>query len=61
MAERITLNVNEVAELIGLSPTTIYKKAKKGDIPHTRLGGTIIFHRGVIDAWLRGELKQAQA
>lgn len=64
MAEKIALNVNEAAELIGVSQTTIYKKVKTGEIPHTRVGSRIIFHRGLIEAWLRGELpelRQAKA
>jgi excisionase family DNA binding protein len=58
MAEKMALNVNETAELIGVSQTTIYKKVKTGEIPHARLGSRIIFHRGMIEAWLRGELPE---
>jgi excisionase family DNA binding protein len=57
MAEKIALNVNEAAELIGVSQTTIYKKVKTGEIPHKKVGSRIIFHRGLIEAWLRGELQ----
>lgn len=58
MAERVTeekiaLNVNEAAALIGVSPTTIYKMVENKEIPHTRVRSRIIFHRSVIDAWLR--------
>ncbi|PNQ78903.1 helix-turn-helix domain-containing protein [Paenibacillus sp. F4] len=52
---KITLTVNETAELIGVSPTTVYNMAREGQIPHVRVRARIIFHRDVIECWLRGE------
>lgn len=54
--EKITLEVKEVAELIGVSPATIYNMVAAGEIPFRRVRYRIIFHRGVIEAWLRGDL-----
>lgn len=51
--QKITLTVNEAAELIGVSTTTIYTMARLGEIPHVRVRGRILFHRDSIEAWLR--------
>lgn len=50
--ERITLTVNEVAELLGVSVTTIYVMAREKQIPHKKIRGRIIFHRETIENWL---------
>ncbi|MGN7169298.1 helix-turn-helix domain-containing protein [Paenibacillus cellulositrophicus] len=55
--QKITLTVVEAAELIGVSQTTIYTMARENQIPHARVRGRILFHREVIESWLRGELK----
>lgn len=52
--EKIALNVSEAAKLIGVSQTTIYKMVQKGEIPHTRVRSRIIFHKGIIEDWLKG-------
>lgn len=49
---KITLNVSEVAELIGVSVTTIYTMVRKNEIPHKRVRGRIVFHRETIEKWL---------
>lgn len=54
---KITLTVNETAELLGVSTTTIYTMAREGQIPHVRVRGRILFHRDTIEKWLRGELQ----
>ncbi|MEV2910183.1 helix-turn-helix domain-containing protein [Paenibacillus larvae] len=54
---KITLSVNEAAELLGLSNSTIYTMVREGQIPHLRVRGRILFHRDTIEKWLRGELK----
>lgn len=59
-ATKITLNVSEAAELIGVSPTTIYSMVRNKEIPHAKVRSRIIFHRDVIDKWLRGEEKPLQ-
>lgn len=56
---KITLTVNETAELLGVSTTTIYNMAREGQIPHVRVRARILFHRDVIEAWLRGEQQPA--
>lgn len=50
--KRITLTVNEVAELLGVSVTTIYVMVRNNEIPHKKLRGKITFHRETIEKWL---------
>lgn len=50
--EKITLTVNELAILLGVSSTTIYTMTRKGEIPYARLRGKIIFHKPTIENWL---------
>jgi excisionase family DNA binding protein len=52
--DKIALNVSEAAKLIGVSQTTIYKMVNNGEIPHARVRSRIIFHKGVVEDWLRG-------
>jgi excisionase family DNA binding protein len=61
MQEKIALNVKEAAQLIGVSPTTIYSMVEKKEIPHARVRSRIIFHRAVIESWLKGEAPAMQA
>ena len=42
------LNAHEVAELLGVSPKTVYEAARNNQIPHRRLGRRLIFERGVV-------------
>ncbi|MEK3788067.1 helix-turn-helix domain-containing protein [Paenibacillus sp. FSL K6-1230] len=58
--KKITLTVTEAAELIGVSQTTVYTMAREKQIPHTRVRGRILFHRDVIESWLRGELQETK-
>jgi excisionase family DNA binding protein len=51
---KVTLSVNEVAELIGVSTASIYTMAREGQIPHRKVRARILFHRDTIETWLRG-------
>lgn len=53
---RITLEVKEIARLIGVSQTTIYKMVSENQIPHVKVRGRILFHKETVEKWLRGEL-----
>lgn len=56
--EKITYSVNEVADLIGVSSTTIYTMVRLGEIPHKKVRGRILFHRGSIENWLSSEQEE---
>lgn len=57
---KITLTVNEVAEMLGTSTATIYSAVRKSEIPHFKVRGKILFNREVVEAWTKGEVKQVQ-
>lgn len=46
------MDVDGVAEYLGLAPSTIYDKVRDLEIPHTRLGNLIRFRKTDIDQWL---------
>ena len=50
---KLTLNVMEIAELLGVSVTTIYSMVRENQIPHKRVRNRILFHRETIELWLR--------
>lgn len=52
--QKVTLTVNETAKWIGVSATTIYSMARENQIPCVRVCGRILFHRDVLEKWLRG-------
>ncbi|MGG2057365.1 helix-turn-helix domain-containing protein [Lysinibacillus pakistanensis] len=56
--EVITLSVSEVSRLLGVSTATIYTMVRNKQIPFFKMRGKILFNRGVIEAWTRGELQQ---
>lgn len=43
MNKKITLNVNEVAELLGISKSFVYQLVRAGELPAIRLGKRILF------------------
>ncbi len=49
------LNVDQVAELLGLGKNTIYDAANRGEIPHRRIGRRLIFSRTAVLQWLQGK------
>jgi excisionase family DNA binding protein len=52
LAERL-LTTRELAEYLGLSPATILRRWRAGEIPGYRISSNVLrFDRGDIDAWL---------
>jgi excisionase family DNA binding protein len=43
------LTLGEAAKILHVSPAWLYKRIKKGKIPHRRIGRMIRFHRKDID------------
>lgn len=52
------LSAHEVAHYLDVNPKEVYLLAREGAIPHTRIGGTIVFTRDVIDKWTVANTKQ---
>jgi excisionase family DNA binding protein len=50
--ERKTMNVQEVAEYLGVHQDTIYTMVRQKQIPHFRIRRRILFNQVSIDAWI---------
>jgi len=46
------LDVQEVAQYLGFSPSKIYRLVREGEIPCSRIGGQYRFRPAAIDEWL---------
>lgn len=47
------LSAREVAELLGVNIQAVYEAARKGDIPHRRIGKKrLLFSRAAVMAWV---------
>lgn len=46
------LNADEVAVFLRVDRKTVYDYAKRGQIPHRRLGKRLLFSRSALVAWL---------
>lgn len=49
------LNVEQVADLLGLGRNTVYDAANRGEIPHRRIGRRLLFSRTAVLEWLAGK------
>lgn len=47
------LTAQELAEILSVSPITIFKQAKSGRIPSFRIGTCVRFDPKIIAEWLR--------
>jgi excisionase family DNA binding protein len=50
--ERDVVGVREIASYLGLDARTIYGALARGEIPHLRIGGSVLVSRSVVDAKL---------
>lgn len=50
---KITLDVKEVAALLGVSTATIYAMVRQGEIPHLKVRSKILFHRDTLEEWVK--------
>ena len=51
------LTVKEFARYLRVDPTTLYRLAKLGQIPHFRVGGSIRFSMKVIQKWTARQVR----
>ncbi|MDF2064970.1 helix-turn-helix domain-containing protein [Bacillus sp. Cr_A10] len=58
--ERITLDVRELCNLLGISNTTTYSMVRENKIPYFRIKGKILFNRKVIEDWTRQQSLQKE-
>jgi excisionase family DNA binding protein len=52
------LTALELAEFLRIHPTTVYKLAKKGELPAFKVGGDWRFNRASIEKWLETRKNQ---
>lgn len=50
------LTVRQLATLLQMVPRTVYRLCDQGRLPGRKIGHAWRFHRGLIDAWVRGEV-----
>ena len=54
MTERL-LTTREVAEFLGLSPETVLRRYRRGELPGFRLASNVLrFRESEVEAWLEG-------
>jgi len=51
-SSNVHMNVDEVAEYLGLKKPTIYSKVGNGEIPHSKRSNRLYFFKNEIDHWL---------
>lgn len=47
------MTTEQLASYLQLDEQTVYRKAKRGEIPVVRIGKTLRFKKEMIDSWLR--------
>ena len=47
-----TISADEAAELLGIHKNSLYDAAKRGEVPHRRVGKRFIFCREALSDWL---------
>ena len=53
-SERLTYNVKEAAQLLGLSKNSAYQACLKGELPHLKIGKRILIPRVQLERLLLG-------
>lgn len=51
----MVLTIEELAEYLKISKSTLYKLAQEGALPGQKIGRHWRFHRDAVDEWLRIE------
>lgn len=51
----MVLTIDELAEYLKISKSTLYKLAQEGAVPGQKVGRHWRFHREAVDQWLRKE------
>lgn len=54
------LTIDELAEYLKVSKSTLYKLAQEGTVPGQKVGKHWRFHKDTIDEWLRQRSSTAQ-
>ena len=58
MSERL-LSTRQVAEFLGVSPETVLRRWRAGELPGYRLASNVLrFRESEIEAWLQGQRRE---
>ena len=52
------LNIRELADYLGFSEITVYRKAASGELPGLKIGRSWRFPREEIDRWVRQKVRE---
>jgi len=50
--KKITMSVQEVAEILGVSQATIYQMVRERSIPFLKIRSKIMFNKQTIEKWI---------
>jgi len=56
--EPAVYTAEEMAQLLQVGITTIYRRAAEGDLPHIRFGRRLLFPKNKVTEWLAQELEE---
>ena len=54
-ADKIALSVAEAAELLGVSPPTVYKLIRRADFPAFKVGTRTLISRSKLEEWVAAQ------
>ena len=60
VAEKLTLNADEVANLLGISRSSVWTAIWEGRIRHVRIGRRVLIPRKALDEFLESQAKPAE-
>jgi excisionase family DNA binding protein len=52
----MVLTINEVAQILRMHPTTVYRLVKRGELPGFKIGGAWRINRATLDLFLSSKL-----
>jgi excisionase family DNA binding protein len=52
MGMKTPCNVYRAAQILGKTPDAVYMQARKGKIPHRKIGGRVVFYREELEEYL---------
>lgn len=59
MGDHPVMTVEEVAQYLNLVPDTIYRKARRGELPAVKVGKVWRFPREALERWLNDQAMSA--
>jgi len=59
MGDHAVMTVGEVAQYLNLVPDTIYRKARRGELPAVKMGKVWRFPREALERWLNDQAMNA--